>query len=179
MLILLDRDGVLNDDRADFVKSPDEFIPIPGSLKAVARLNAEGHLIAIVTNQSVVGRGLIDEEMLDRIHDKLRASLHRANGHIDALFHCSDPPWQATDRRKPGVGMLREAMTQFRHQPNECMMIGDSLRDLQAAKTAEIGRILVRTGQGARTQAKGVPRDVLPVSVYDNLAAAVDALLGN
>ncbi len=179
MLVLLDRDGVFNDDRSDFVKSPDEFVPIPGSLEAVARLNAAGHLVAVVTNRSVVGRGLIDEEMLARIHHKLHAALHRANGHIDALIHCSDSPWQATDRRKPGAGMLREAMTRFGHQPGECVMIGDSLRDLQAAATAGIRRILVRTGQGARTQAQGVPPEVLPVSVYDNLAAAVDALLSD
>lgn len=179
MLVLLDRDGVFNDDRPDFVKSPDEFVPIPGSFEAVARLNAERHLVAVVTNQSVVGRGLIDEEMLARIHDKLHAALHRANGHIDALIHCSDAPWQATDRRKPGAGMLREAMTKFSHPPGECVMIGDSLRDLQAAATAGIRRILVRTGQGARTQAQGVPPEVLPVSVYDNLAAAVDELLSD
>ena len=178
MLVLLDRDGVLNEDRADFVKSPGELVLIAGAADAVARLTRTGHKVAIVTNQSCVGRGLIDEHMLARIHDHLRQLLHRAGARIDGIFHCSDPPWAATERRKPGPAMLREARRHFRTAAEDCVMIGDSLSDLEAAQRAEMRRILVRTGKGAATQGKGIPTHVLPVAVYDDLAEAVDALLG-
>ncbi len=177
MLVLLDRDGVLNEERADFVKSPGELKLIDGAGKAIARLNAAGHRVVVVTNQSAVGRGLIDEAMLDRIHDTLRQRLAAEGGRLDAILHCSDPPWAATDRRKPGAGMIREAMALFHAASDDCLMIGDSLRDLQAAAALGVRRCLVRTGKGAATQAAGLPEDVLPVSVYDHLAAAVDAIL--
>ncbi len=177
MLVLLDRDGVLNQDSDAFIKTPDEFVMLEGAAEAVARLNAAGHTVAIVTNQSGIGRGLLTEDMLQNIHNKLKSALQEKGGHVDAIFYCSDPPWNATPRRKPGPGMLQEAMAQFRAGPEDCVMIGDSLRDLQAAATLNIKRILVRTGKGQKTQAKGLSPEVLPVAVCDNLAAAVDMLL--
>ncbi len=178
-LVMLDRDGVLNEEREDFVKNPGECVPLPGSAEAVGRLTAAGIKIAIVTNQSGLARGLFDEAMLDRIHEKLRNEVARHGGHFDAIFFCPDPPWAAGPNRKPEPGMLRQAMRRFRMTPGACLMIGDSLRDLQAAAKAGCNRALVRTGNGAKTQAQGLPADVLPVSVYNDLGAAVDALLGD
>jgi D-glycero-D-manno-heptose 1,7-bisphosphate phosphatase len=180
MLILLDRDGVLNKVYPDdYVKSPDELIMLPGVGKAVAQLNARGWPVAICTNQACVGKGIIDEAMLDRIHDKLFDALARDNAKIDALFFAPDPPWAQTERRKPGAGMLREAMQRFRKSPAETVFIGDSLIDLQAGVTAGVRRILVRSGKGAQTQATGLPQDVLPVTVAEDLPEAVNRLLSN
>lgn len=178
MLILLDRDGVLNKVYPDdYVKSPDELIMLPGVGKAVARLNARGWHVAVCTNQACVGRGIIDEAMLGRVHAKLYDELARDGGRIDALFFAPDAPWAATDRRKPGPGMLREAMAQFRAGPRETIFIGDSLIDLQAAAAAGVRRILVRSGNGAKTQADGLPPELLPVTVAETLTDAVDRLL--
>lgn len=177
-LVLLDRDGVLNEDRADYVKTPDELAMIPGSAEAVARLNGAGIAVAVCTNQSAVGRGIITAAMLERIHARLREQLAARGARIDALFACPDPPGPPSTHRKPAPGMLIDAMRRFAGSGDRTVMIGDSLRDLEAARRAGAGRILVRTGHGVRTQAAGLPTDVLPVRVHADLAAAVDALLG-
>jgi D-glycero-D-manno-heptose 1,7-bisphosphate phosphatase len=177
-LVLLDRDGVLNVDRPDSVKTPGEFVMLPGAAEAVARLNAAGRLVAVCTNQSVVGRGLIDEAMLALIHDKMRGELARAGARLDALIHCSDAPNRAGPRRKPAPGMLFEAMARLRVAPEDTVMIGDAVSDLEAASAAGCRRILLRSGKGSDAQAAGLPPHVLPVSVHEDLAAAVDALLG-
>ena len=179
MLVLLDRDGVLNKERSDFVKSPGELVMIDGSAQAVADLNSAGHRVVVITNQSVVGRGIISQDMLDRIHEAMRAKLARVGGSLDDIFACTDPPWAATERRKPGAVMLHEALSRYRGIASETPMIGDSLRDLQAAAAAGCRRILVRTGNGAATQAEGLSNDVLPVAVHENLRSAVNILLGN
>jgi len=176
-LVLLDRDGVLNVDREDSVKNPGELVMLPGAAEAVARLNAAGRLVAVCSNQSVVGRGVIDEAMLERIHEKLAAELARAGARLDAIFHCSDTPQNAGPRRKPAPGMLFEAMRRFRIAAEDTVMIGDALSDLEAASAAGCRRILLRTGKGAMAQAEGLPRHVLPVAVCEDLAAAVDNLL--
>jgi D-glycero-D-manno-heptose 1,7-bisphosphate phosphatase len=178
MLYLLDRDGVLNENREDYVKSPAELVMLPGSAEAVARLNAAGHRVVVCTNQSVVGRGIIPPAMLDRIHDALRENLARAGARLDAVLFCVDPPGAPSDRRKPGPGMLHEAMRTFRTAPHDALMIGDHLTDLQAAARAGMRRALVRTGHGRKTLAAGIPTEVLPVTVHEDLAAAVAALLG-
>lgn len=178
MLVLLDRDGVLNAERGDFVKTPDELVMLPGAAAAVARLSDAGHRIVVVTNQSVVGRGVIDEAMLARIHDKLRREIAAAGGRLDEIIYCPDAPWAASERRKPAPGMLREAMARHNGRPDAACMIGDSLRDLEAAARIGCRRILVRSGHGAETQAAGLPTHVLPVSVYRDLGEAAAALLG-
>lgn len=177
MLVLIDRDGVLNADRPDHVGNPGELVMIPGAAAAVARLNAAGHQVAVCTNQSCVGRGIVSPEMLDRIHARLRDELAREGGRIDLLLVCTDPPWAAGPRRKPAPGMLREAMTRFRASPGDTVFVGDALTDLQAAAAAGCRRVLVRTGKGAATQAKGLPAEVLPVAVHADLADAVEAIL--
>lgn len=176
-LILLDRDGVLNEDRPDFVKGPGELVMIPGAAAAVARLNRAGLKVALCTNQSAVGRGIITLETLDRTHARLRDELAREGGHLDAIFFCPHAPWENCECRKPKAGMLRQALRRFGTDPAAATMIGDALRDLQAAKSAGCSRHLVRTGNGPKTQAEGIPHDVLPVGVHDDLAAAVSVLL--
>jgi D-glycero-D-manno-heptose 1,7-bisphosphate phosphatase len=177
-LVLLDRDGVLNEDRALSVRTPNELRLIPGAATALRRLNERGIKVAVVTNQSVVGRGIISEEMLRRIHARLQDELRRERARLDDLLVATDPPNVPSEWRKPAPGMLREAMRRFRAGPDETVMIGDALRDLEAAAAVGCRRILVRTGHGAATQAAGIPVSLLPVAIYDDFAAAVAALLG-
>jgi D-glycero-D-manno-heptose 1,7-bisphosphate phosphatase len=177
-LVMLDRDGVLNRDRPDSVKNPAELEMLGGAAAAVARLNNAGCKVALVSNQSVVGRGVIGADMLELINRHLADHLARAAARLDALFVCTDPPGPYSARRKPAPGMLREAMQRFGVAPADAVMIGDALSDLQAAVAAGCPRILVRSGKGAATQAAGLPAQVLPVAVHADLAAAVDALLG-
>jgi D-glycero-D-manno-heptose 1,7-bisphosphate phosphatase len=177
MLVLLDRDGVLNENRADYVKSPAELRAIPGAAEAVARLNAAGHRVVVCTQQSAVGKGIIDRAMLERIHAALAELLRSGGARLDGILAATEPPGDPSPRLKPRPGMLLEAMTRYGATPAETVFIGDSLRDLQAAAAAGCRRILVRTGNGAKTQAAGLPADVLPVEVANDLAAAVDRLL--
>jgi D-glycero-D-manno-heptose 1,7-bisphosphate phosphatase len=176
MLVLLDRDGVLNEDRQDFVKTPAELVMIPGAASAVARLNAAGHTIAVVSNQSGVGRGVMTDHDLEAVNLTLKRMIEADGGRLDAIFTCSDPPWAATERRKPGPGMLQDALKKFHAAPVEAVMIGDAARDLEAAAVLGIRRILVRTGKG-RTVESNLPSTLQPVTVYDDLAAAAEALI--
>jgi D-glycero-D-manno-heptose 1,7-bisphosphate phosphatase len=176
-LMLLDRDGVLNMDRRDFVKHPGELELIPGAARAVARLNQAGVRVAVCTNQSVVGRGIIGREALDRIHRALAERLASEGARLDLLIDCTDHPERPSPRRKPQPGMLIEALRHFSAQPALTVMVGDTLSDLQAAQRAGCRRVLVRTGQGRQTQASGLPDEVLPVTVHDDLGQAVDAYL--
>lgn len=176
-LVMLDRDGVLNVDRPDSVKNPGELAMIAGAATAVARLNRAGVTVAVVTNQSVVGRGIIDPAMLETIHRHLRDNMAADGAALDDIVACTDRPDTPNSRRKPSPAMLQEVLRHFRLAPGDAVFIGDSLRDLEAAARAGCARILVRTGKGAATQATGLPERVLPVAVYDDLADAVDALL--
>lgn len=177
-LLLLDRDGVLNEDRPDSVRTPADLVLLPRAAEALARFNRAGVRVAVVTNQSVVGRGLIDEAALERIHARLRDELGRAGARLDAILYAPDPPDAPGLRRKPGPGMLEEAIRRFGADPARTVMIGDALRDLEAAAAAGCRRVLVRTGKGRETQARGLPPAVMPVAVYEDLWAAADALLG-
>ncbi|MFC4271471.1 HAD-IIIA family hydrolase [Sneathiella chungangensis] len=177
MLVLLDRDGVINEDRPDFVKNPGELVFIPNSLEAIARLNSHGHKLVVTTNQSCIGRGIITEEQLAAIHGKLIEALAKVSGRLDDIIVAPDAPWAATDRRKPGPGMLIEAMRKFNARPGETVMIGDSTRDIEAAGAAGCHRILVRTGKGRKTLAEGLGRHLLPVHVADDLDEAADFIL--
>lgn len=172
-LVLLDRDGVLNVDRPDSVRHPDQLAMIPGAAAALARLNRAGWMTALVSNQAAVGRGEIDAATLAAIQARLRAALAEAGAALDAEFLCTDP---AGPRRKPAPGMLIEALARFGADPARTPMIGDALSDLEAAKAAGCARVLVLTGKGART-ARALPATLAPVAVYRDLAHAVDALL--
>jgi histidinol-phosphate phosphatase family protein len=176
-MVLLDRDGVLNRDRPDSVKSPDELVLIPDAAQAVARLNAAGIKAVVVTNQSVVGRGIIDDAMLAAIHAKLHAELAQWGAKLDDVIVCTDAPARATSRRKPKPGMLREALEKFGMQAADCLVIGDSIRDLEAGAAIGCRLILVRTGKGAAAEKAGIPIWLQPVEVRDDLAAATADLL--
>jgi len=152
-LVILDRDGVINQDSADFIKSPDEWIPLPGSLESIAMLNHYGYRVALATNQSGIARGLFDMVTLDAIHAKMHRALALVGGQIDALFYC---PHAAVDNcrcRKPKTGMMDDIGNRFSVELNEVPAVGDSLRDLQAFAQAGCQPILVLTGKGEQTLA--------------------------
>ncbi len=177
MLVLLDRDGVINEDRADFVKSPAELIFIPKALAAIARLKTHGHKLVVVTNQSCIGRGIINDEQLAEIHGKLQDNLAKLSADLDDILIAPDAPWAATDRRKPGPGMIFEAMRKYHATPRETVFIGDSTRDIEAARSAECHRILVRTGKGQKPLAEGLSQHLMPVHVAEDLDEAADFIL--
>lgn len=173
MLVLLDRDGVINEDRSDSVKQCDELVLIDGAAEAIALLNRHDIKVAVVTNQSVVGRGIISEDMLSTIHAHLQQLLQARGAHLDAIYTCTDHPNRATHRRKPGDGMVQEALRHFTADPACTPLVGDALRDLQAAATAGCPRYLVRTGKGAELETHGIPQALAPVEVVKDLPAAV------
>src|SRR5216117_1129635 len=174
-LIILDRDGVINRDSEQYIKSPDEWRPIPGSLEAIARLNHAGFRVVVATNQSGLGRGLFDTTTLISIHEKLHKALAQVGGRIDAVFFCPHAADSDCECRKPKPGMLADIGRRFGIELTGVPCIGDSLRDLQAAEAVGAQPILVLTGKGKKTQEDGgMPRKTL---VFDDLAFAVTALL--
>lgn len=176
-LIILDRDGVINHDSDNYIKSVDEFIPLPGSIEAIARLNQAGYRVAIATNQSGISRGYYDLDTLNAMHEKLRSELAIHGGAIDIIAYCPHGPEEGCDCRKPKPGMYQAISKRLDTPLQGVPIIGDSLRDLQAAQQVGASPILVKTGKGERTLAKGEGLEGIPV--YDNLAAAVSALLDN
>lgn len=174
-LIILDRDGVINHDSDNYIKTVDEFIPLPGSLEAIARLNQAGYRVAVATNQSGISRGYYDLATLDAMHDKLRRLLANLGGSIEMIAYCPHGPDDNCDCRKPKPGMYLDIGKRMEVSLDDVPVIGDSLRDLQAAQAVNAKPILVRTGKGERTIAKG--EGLEGITTYDNLAAAVDALL--
>ncbi len=174
-LVILDRDGVINFDSAQFIKNPAEWKPIPGSLEAIARLNQSGYKVVVATNQSGVGRGLFDMEMLNSIHSKMHKELFTLGGRIDAIFYCPHAADSACDCRKPKPGMFKRISETLNTDLKGVPAIGDSLRDLQAAAALGCKPILVHTGKGEKTRAEGnLPEGTIE---YADLAAAVTALL--
>ena len=176
MIVLLDRDGVVNVERGQ-ITAPDQIELIVGAADAIARLNRARVKTALVTNQSAVGSHRIDHATLERIHARMAELLAQGGARLDAAFCCTDPPWAPTARRKPNPGMVWEAARAFGTSPRYAVMIGDDLRDMEAAARAGCCRILVRTGKGAGVERAGLPRNILPTTVEDDLAAAVDLLL--
>lgn len=151
-LIILDRDGVINKDSDLYIKSPDEWIPIPGSLEAIARLNQWGYRVVVCTNQSGIGRGLFGMDTLNAIHDKMIKAVSHVGGSIDAVFFCPHTDADACDCRKPKAGMLKEVAARFNANLAGVPVIGDSLRDLEAAVAVDAQPILVLTGKGKKTE---------------------------
>ena len=175
-IVILDRDGVINQDSDAFIKSPQEWQAIPGSLEAIARLNHEGYRVVVATNQSGIARGLFDMQALNAIHHKMHNELGRFGGHLDAIFFCPHGPDDGCRCRKPAPGLFEEIARRFHCHCEGAPAIGDSLRDIQAALAVGAQPLLVRTGKGASTliQEPGLEERV---PVYDDLAQAVDALL--
>ncbi len=168
-LVILDRDGVINQDSDQFIKSPDEWKPIPGSLEAIARLNQYGWRVVVASNQSGIGRGLFGMDMLNAIHDKMIKSLAQVGGRLEAVFFCPHPADSTCDCRKPKPGMYREIGERFNVDLTTVPVIGDSLRDLEAAAAVGAQPYLVLTGKGERTEAE----HALPegTQVFPDLAA--------
>jgi D-glycero-D-manno-heptose 1,7-bisphosphate phosphatase len=176
-LVILDRDGVINYDSVNFIKSPEEWRPIPGSLEAIARLNRAGYRVVVATNQSGIGRGLLDMATLNAVHEKMHRALAAVGGHIDALFFCPHTAEARCSCRKPAPGMLLEIAQRYNVSMEGVPAIGDSLRDLEAAAAVDALPLLVLTGKGERTRREGKlpPR----TAVFPDLAAAVDALVSS
>ncbi len=174
-LVILDRDGVINFDSAQFIKNPAEWKPLPGSLEAIARLCQNGYRVVVATNQSGVGRGLFDMDMLNRIHDKMHKALFAVGGRIEAIFYCPHAADSDCECRKPKPGMFKLISQTLNIPLDGVPAIGDSLRDLEAAAAVGCQPMLVLTGKGEKTQAE----NKLPegTQIFSDLAQAVDAIL--
>lgn len=179
MLVLLDRDGVLNADLPDGVTSPEDLALLPGIPAALAKLTRAGCTNVVVTNQSVIGKGLVSEAELQAIHAKLLQEAQAEGGRIDAIIYCPDTPDAPTHRRKPAPGMLEEALEIYGAEATQTPMIGDALRDLQAAAALGCPRYLVQTGKGKQTLLNELPAAVQPVQVCADLAEAVEHIIAN
>jgi D-glycero-D-manno-heptose 1,7-bisphosphate phosphatase len=174
-LVILDRDGVINTDSDQFIKTPDEWKPLPGSLEAIARLTHSGFRVVVCSNQSGVGRGLLDMAALNAINDKMYKALAPLGGRIDALFYCPHPAEANCACRKPRPGMFQDIAKRFNVTLAGVPSVGDSLRDMQASAAAGCQPILVLTGKGRKTLAAGdLPEGT---QVFDDLAAAVRAII--
>lgn len=174
-LVILDRDGVINEDSDEYIKSVDEFRFIPGSLEAIARLNQAGYRVAVATNQSGLSRGYFDLDTLNSMHGKLRRALAAVGGHIEMIAFCPHGPDEGCACRKPLPGLLREIGERLGLNLADVPAIGDSLRDVEAARAVGASPMLVRTGKGERTLTATTGLEGVPV--YNDLSAAVDALL--
>jgi D-glycero-D-manno-heptose 1,7-bisphosphate phosphatase len=173
-LVILDRDGVINFDSDLYIKSPEEWKPIPGSLDAIARLTQWGYRVVVATNQSGIGRGLFEMDTLNAIHDTMIKSVAQAGGRIDAVFFCPHTNADNCRCRKPRPGMLEEIAIRYNTSLDGVPTVGDSLRDLEAAVAVGARPILVLTGKGKKTKAdSGMPADTL---VFADLAAAASHL---
>jgi len=172
-LVVLDRDGTINRDSDAYIRSPEEWLALPGSLEAIARLNRAGYTVAVASNQSGVARRLFDEDTLARIHAKMRRTVQAAGGRIDRIAYCPHHPEAGCECRKPAPGLLHRLAGHYGVPLAGVPVIGDSRQDLEAARAAGARPILVRTGNGTRTEAAG---EAGGVEVYDDLAAAADVL---
>lgn len=170
MLIILDRDGVINEDSGEFIKAPEEWRALPGSLAAIAKLNHAGHTVVVATNQSGIGRGYFTLETLQQIHQKMADELAAVNGHIDRVYFCPHTPEQGCECRKPKPGLLRQIAAEYKTDFSEAILVGDSWRDIQAAQAVNCKAVLVKTGKGVDELMKYPELRNIPV--FDDLAAA-------
>ena len=174
-LLILDRDGVINQDSDEYIKTVDEWIPLPGSLEAIARLNQAGYHVVVATNQSGIGRGYYDHTTLNAMHHKMHKLLAKMGGHIDAVFYCPHGPEDLCDCRKPKTGMYKDIARRWGVDLKGVPVIGDSRRDLEAAVSMGAKPILVKTGKGKASisNLSGLGK----VDIYDDLAKVVDTLV--
>ena len=171
--LLLDRDGVINVDSTDYILSVREWNPIPGSLEAIAKLTRAGVQVAVCTNQSAVGRGMLSPETLEQIHRRMRDAIIAAGGQLSGVFFCPHAPEARCNCRKPAPGLIQQALAELGCPADTALFIGDSRRDLEAARCAGVEAWLVRTGNGRVTETAltdGTP-------VYDDLASVAEKLL--
>jgi D-glycero-D-manno-heptose 1,7-bisphosphate phosphatase len=174
-LVLLDRDGVINEDSDAYVKSVDEWRPIPGSLEAIARLCQAGFTVAVVSNQSGLARGLFDAATLEAIHAEMERQVEAAGGRLAGVFHCPHAPEAGCECRKPRPGLLRQVEAQLGLSVAGATLVGDKPDDLELARRGGCRPVLVRTGKGAATEREG--QGLRGADVFDDLEAVVDSLL--
>jgi D-glycero-D-manno-heptose 1,7-bisphosphate phosphatase len=174
-LVILDRDGVVNQDSDDYIKSPEEWTPLAGSLEAIARLHREGYRVVIATNQSGVARGLFTLDTLARIHNKMLDLVRDKGGEIDAIFFCPHGPDDGCRCRKPLPGLYEEIADRLKVNLGGVWTVGDTERDVVAATAVGAKAALVRTGKGQRTLKKSKSLNGVPV--FADLTAFTDALL--
>jgi len=178
--VLLDRDGVINYESRNYILTPDQWRPVPGSLEAIARLTRAGIPVAICSNQSALGRGYFNEATMQAIHDKMIAAIEAAGGRIAYTAYCPHAPDDGCSCRKPLPGLVHEILTHLGlgGQPHDALFIGDSLRDVQAAVAAGVKPMLVQSGHGDDTLILRESRRLFPaIRAFPDLAAAVDAIL--
>jgi D-glycero-D-manno-heptose 1,7-bisphosphate phosphatase len=179
-IVVLGRDGILNEYREDHVKSPEEWVAVPGALEAVARLNHTGWHVVVATNQSGIGRGMIDMASVNAVHAHMHRQLMACGGRIDAVFFCPHAPEEACDCRKPLPGMLLDIARRYGVDPERLVLASDTLRDLQAAQAAGCEPHLVLSGRAASLDAAARQRMVEQVPatrIHASLSAFVDHLL--
>lgn len=176
-LVILDRDGVINEDSEDFIKSPEQWVPIPGSLEAIARLCRSEYRVAIITNQSGVARGLYTLDTMNKIHTRMFELMRQKGGQVDALLFCPHAADTGCDCRKPKPGLFNELARRLKINLTGIPAVGDSVRDLEAAVSAGAQPVLVQTGKGRQTRER-IERDadlqLGKIPVYDDLASFVD-----
>ena len=175
-LLILDRDGVINYDSDAYIKSVEEWIPLPGSIEAIAQLSKAGWTVAIATNQSGIARGYYDIATLDAMHARLRALVAEQGGEVGLVVYCPHGPDEGCDCRKPKPGMLKIISEHYKVPRAGIWFVGDSLGDLEAAKAVDSQPVLVKTGKGEKTQAKNLPVGTL---IFDDLAAVAAELINN
>jgi len=173
--IILDRDGVINEDSDEYVKSAEEWYPIPGSLEAIAKLKKADYTVVVATNQSGIGRGLYSFEDFEEMCEKMDVLLDQAGGYVDGIFLCPHAPEDNCDCRKPLPGLFHQIEEAFDIDLTGVPVVGDSLRDLQAGQAVGCTPYLVKTGKGERTIEKG--EGLEGVEIFEDLAAFVDQLL--
>ena len=176
-LVILDRDGVINRDSAAFIKNTEEWQPLPGSIEAIAALSEAGFTLAVASNQSGIARGLFDQAALDAMHHKMLELISNAGGRINKIVICPHGPDEGCDCRKPRPGLLEQLGAYFETPLTGVPVIGDALRDLEAAAAVGPSPVLVRSGKGAKTE-QALPERFVNIPVYDDLAAAAHALIG-
>lgn len=174
-LIILDRDGVINKDSDDYIKSPDEWHPIDGSLEAITKLSQNGYQVIVATNQSGIGRKLFTIEALNAIHSRMKTELSQFGGVIDAIFYCPHLPKDDCRCRKPKPGLYNDISERLRIPLNKVYCIGDKMTDIKAIQSAGGKPVLVRTGKGQSEIDQGLVPDGIPI--YDNLASFVNEIV--
>jgi D-glycero-D-manno-heptose 1,7-bisphosphate phosphatase len=172
-LVILDRDGVINQESEAFIKTPEEWIPLPGSIDAIARIYKSGYTVVVASNQSGIARHLLSLDTLAAIHGRMKREVEAAGGKIDSIFFCPHGPGDQCDCRKPKPGLLKQIAARYKVDLRGIPMIGDSERDLQAARAVGGRPMLVKTGNGLKT----LDEDHDVEESYDDLAAAVAQLL--
>jgi len=175
-LLILDRDGVINYDSDAYIKSVAEWIPLPGSIEAIAQLSKAGWTVAIATNQSGIARGYYDIATLDAMHARLRMLVAAQGGDLGLVVYCPHGPDEGCECRKPKPGMLKTIAEHYNVPLAGLWFVGDSLGDLEAAKAVDSQPVLVKTGKGEKTQAKNLPVGTL---IFDDLAAVAAELINN